>query len=635
MGNRDQHAQTKSISGHRFTLPVLRLGLLLAVVTSLSVSSTQAQHRVSGTVTSEGGPLPGVNIVIKGTAIGTTSNVEGYYELQAPVATDTLVFSFVGFVAQEVPIEGRSSIDVEMSADIEALEEVLVVGYGTQRARNVTGAIASVTSENIEELPVTGPDQALAGQIAGVHVNQGNGIPGGGAQVQIRGVGAIGAGAEPLYVVDGFPLSSGGEQVRNPLNDIRPEDIESISILKDASAAAIYGSRAANGVVLITTKTGLEQTPEFGVTLSTGVQQIPEQNRPDMMNAAEFAQFQKERIEDQIRYEQGREPTPEDIPEAYRNPEALGEGVNWFEEITRPAPMQEISAFVSGGTRRVSAYVSGGYLRQAGVVEFTDYDRFSLRANVRASLSERLRVGLNVSPTYSVQNLPTEGGGGIWTESFGQNAGAFSIGQALVLSPIGSVRDENGNYVPMVGSPGTFLFPNPVQALDALSDETTVFRTIATSFAEYDLAEGLTLRTSLNADRFSRRIEIFRPSVIGSLFSPPPRIPSGALTEMSYLNWLNENTLSFSRTFGMNHSLDLLAGTSVQVQNTESNGFTGEEFPDDDIQALNAAARVVVDPGQTFIEVPVRTAKSMGHVPFVGCRVANLVRALHGGRPMA
>jgi TonB-linked SusC/RagA family outer membrane protein len=480
--------------------------------------------------------------------------------------------------------EGREAVvDFRLKAQAIELEAVVAVGYGTRRSADVTGSVAAVQSENIQSLPVAGIDRALAGQVAGVQISQANGIPGGGPQLQIRGVGAIGAGTQPLYVVDGFPLSTTSSEISNPLNDIPPNDIESISVLKDASAAAIYGSRGANGVILITTKSGQSGRPRIEVSTYTSTQQIPMRGRPDLMNAQEFAQFRKEAIEDRIRFEEGREPTLEDIPEIYRNPEALGEGINWFNEITRPAPMRNLNVSVSGGSPTLSAYVSGGYLKQDGVVKETGYDRYSLRANIRANPSDRFNAGFSVASTFSRRNLLAEGGRGRYEDGFGS---------ALVTSPIGTVTNADGSYVPMIGSPGTFLYPNPLLTLRQLEDETTNFRAIGAVFGEYALLDRVKVRSSLNVDWSDARTETFHPSTIGYLGRPPPVTPWGEYATSNYVNWLSENTLSYSGTFRESHSIDALVGASVQVQRGDSGNFRGDDFPDDDIRTLNAAARI-------------------------------------------
>ena len=251
---------------------------------------------------------------------------------------------------------------------------------------------------------VEGVDKALAGQVAGVQVLQSNGVPGGGPQIQVRGVGAIGAGSQPLFVVDGFPLSQNASETRNPLNQIAPNDIESITVLKDASSAAIYGSRAANGVVVITTKSGGNHAPTARMDYAVGIQTVPKRYLPDVMNGVEFAQFMKEVNEDAIRYSQKREPTINDVPVEYRDPsQYAGKSTNWLDLITRSAPTHTLNASVSGGTQNISGYLSGGLLNEQGVIVGTDYRRASMRASVNATPHPKCRVSLNLAPTYELR----------------------------------------------------------------------------------------------------------------------------------------------------------------------------------------------------------------------------------------
>lgn len=565
-----------------------------------SASSVWAQ---TGTITGivvdaeTQGPLPGVNVVLVGRPIGAATDAEGRYTLAglAP-GTYALRASFVGYqdqVQEGIVVRAGEVVTVNFALRPTAvgLEEVVVIGYGTRRWRDVTGSVASVSTEGLNLMPVTGPDQALAGRVAGLQVLQGSGIPGGGPQIQVRGVGAIGAGNQPLFVVDGFPLPSSTNEIRNPLNDINPEDIEAITVLKDASAAAIYGSRAANGVVIITTKSGRGQRPTVTINSSLGVQHIPAERRPDIMNAREFAQWMKEKYEDHVRIDLGREPTLEDIPEPYRYPESI-QGVDWFDAVTRPALMSDLNVSVSGGSQRVTAYFSAGVLRQEGVLKNTDFTRYSLRANLRFHPSEAINLGLNVSPVFTQRNLPVQGGGGIWDETFARNAGALSMGQILVTCPIARIDDVQ------VGCPGTFSWPNPVKALESLKFGTESARLVGSSFIEVMPFSSLRLRSQLNTEVFGSETQFYRPSTIGQINSPPPLSPQGRYQTSSYVNWLNENTANWSLSAG-HHAIEVLLGSSFQKHTQRNGSFTGQEYPGDEVQTLNAAARIT---GATSIE---------------------------------
>ncbi|WPP50057.1 SusC/RagA family TonB-linked outer membrane protein [Catalinimonas niigatensis] len=540
---------------------------------------------IRGSVTDAAGgdPLPGVNVLLKGTARGTVTNAEGKYHLEVGTKDSALVFSSVGYMTQEAAIGAQTILNIALPAGIQSLSEVVVVGYGTQRSEEVTGSVATINMQNVEDIPVAGLDQQLAGQVAGVQISTSNGIPGGGPQVQIRGVGAVGAGSQPLYVIDGFPLSSTSSERFNLMNDIPLEDIASVSILKDASATAIYGSRGANGVIIITTKRGQKEEPRIQMSAYSGLQAVTERGSPDLMNAREFAQFRKEAISDRIRYEEGREPDETDIPEVYRKPEQLGEGTNWFDEMTRIAPIQNIHLSVGGGGEKLSSYFSAGYFRQQGVVLATGYQRFSFRANIDAKLSERLKVGLNLAPTFSLRKRAVSGGLGRGEEGFGEG---------LVASPIPPVYHEDGSYNVMISSPGTFEYPNPVMVLKEVEDNTSRVRTLISTFAEYTILDHLTFKSTFNVDWQNEKQEYFHPSIVGYRFQTPPTVPTARYVSHTFLNWLNENTLTYQNKFGDGHTLNGLLGYTVQKQTLELGNFTGYDFPDDEVRTFNAAGRI-------------------------------------------
>ncbi|MFH5834306.1 SusC/RagA family TonB-linked outer membrane protein [Halalkalibaculum sp. DA3122] len=541
---------------------------------------------VSGQVTdaASGDPLPGVNVVVKGTTTGTSTDSEGGFELGVPSLQDTLVFSFIGYQTQEVPINGRTNIDVALQTQAVAGEELVVVGYGTQQEQDVTGSVESVTMEKVSEQVVTGGDELLAGQVSGVNVNQPAGIPGGGPTIEIRGIGAVGAGSQPLYVIDGFPISGSSSVVSNPLSNIPAEDIESITVLKDASATAIYGSRGANGVIMIETKKGTSGQMQVQISAYTGWQQVRQQEKPDLMNARQFAQFQKERISDQIRFQENREPTMDDIPEEYRNPEQYGEGTDWYDEVTRMAPMQNLRFNISGGSDNIQSYISGAFLTQEGVVLGTDYQRFSLRANVNATISDKLSAGINLAPTFSNRAQVAIGGAG---------RGEPGFGTALVASPLEPVYNEDGSFNEMIGNTGTFNYPNPVLESQDIKNDSRTFNGLLNGYVEYNLLDELRFKTSANVEFSDGQVETFHPSNVGNLFQPPPVIPSGSFIASSGLNWATENTLTYQDEFLGSHSIEALLGFSVQQDRTTGANINGQDFADDEIKTLNAASRLL------------------------------------------
>lgn len=551
----------------------------------VNTSLHQEKIKVTGIVTdAEGLPIPGATVQVKGSTVATSTDQQGRYEIELERG-DTLVFAGVGLTSQEHVINGAGKQDVTLESSSEALSEVVIVGYGTQKQKDVTGSVGIVSMENTKGQAISSPDQALTGQISGVQVSTSNGTPGGGPKIQVRGIGAIGAGSQPLYVIDGFPVPSSSSERNNPLATLNPNDIESMTVLKDASATAIYGSRGSNGVILINTKRGSGGALRIDVSASTGLQEVPQKGRPNLMNAQEFAQFRKEAIEDQIRDEQGREPTIEDIPEEYRDPAALGKGIDWYDEVVRTAPMTDINVNFSGGNEHIRSFISTGYLKEKGVMLNSGFERFSIRANVDGDLLDKLKVGMNIAPTLTYLN------GGI----NGQGRDEFFE----ITTPVAQMYNADGSLNPYIVSSGAFGNPNPVLHLQERTNKNEKLKVLMSTFAEYSILDNLKFKTTFNVDYQDESNEYFRPSIIPNQNAPGPSIPSGEYGRAQYLNWANENTLNYELTTDNGHSLSALAGYSIQMQKLKNANFNGANFPDDDIQTLNAAARIT---GGTGIE---------------------------------
>ena len=443
-------------------------------------------------------PLANVQVVVVGTTLGAATNDAGRFTIGGVAAgTHTLRATLLGFGPQTRTVNVTDgavvSADFVMRHQAVELEAVVAVGYGTQTARNVTGSVVNVNMDRVQSQAVEGIDKALSGQIAGVQVLQSSGAPGGGPTIQVRGVGAIGAGGQPLFVVDGYPLANNGgsttngtTELRNPLNEIAPGDIESITVLKDASSAAIYGSRAANGVVVITTKTGRAGKPAARLDYSAGIQTIPKRYLPDVMNAQEFAQFMKELNEDNVRYNQKREPTLADVPAEYQNPASYaGGGTNWLDLVSRSAPTHNLNLSVSGGTESISGYLSGGVLNEQGTVLGTDYRRASMRASVNANPSPKLRLGLNIAPVFEIRNLPVTGGSGR-----GENG---SPAAASIITPLLGPYNTDGTWRAMLASPGMLLYPNPLMYLEQYKNRFQNLRGLVNGTVEFRPIDGLLL----------------------------------------------------------------------------------------------------------------------------------------------
>lgn len=550
----------------------LAMAQVWCVQTSYATGSSILQtHIVQGKVVSgeDGAGLPGVNVLVKGTTTGTTTDVNGNYTIEVPGSGAQLIFSFIGFVSQEIAVQGRSQIDVSLSPDIQALKEVVVVGYGTQIKQNVTGAISTIDADEMKDMPVQQVGQRLQGKLPGVRIYQTTGTPGAGISFRIRGQASINAGNAPLIVIDGFPTANG-------LDAISPEEIETISVLKDASAASLFGSRGANGVILITTKKGKAGQTRLDFSSYFGVQQVPERGRPDIMNAREFAQFKKEWYEDAAihsGYTGG-------VPERYQNPEEYGpnDGTDWFDVLLRDARTQGYNLSLSSGSEKLSSFINLNYSEQEGVMLNTFAERVTARANNVYRISDKLNVGLNLSGSFrSSQNFSTDG---YWQ----------IINGAFLMDPTIEYRNEDGTLPISFTSPGMFPNPNWYRVLTERENPLKQANFVANTFAEYEIIPGLSYKLSANIDMGNTNNRSWNPSTAqGGMFVAPPQPATGSYVTSNYNLWQVENTLNYSKTFGK-HNIDAFVGHSVQQSTGESSAITAREFPDDNIGWANAAA---------------------------------------------
>jgi TonB-linked SusC/RagA family outer membrane protein len=543
---------------------------------------------VSGKVTSSDNSqgLPGVSILVKGTTIGTASDGEGNYKIRVPDEKAVLVFSFIGYVAEEVAVNGRSVINMALVPDIKSLSEVVVVGYGTQKKTDVTGSVATLSAEKIKDLPVQSVDQAMVGQMAGVQVSQTSGAPGGGMQVRIRGTGSISAGNEPLYVIDGFPVQGSFNQNYNPLTTINPSDIESINVLKDASSTAIYGSRGSNGVVIITTKRGRAGKPKVDLDIYTGMQQIERYTK--MMNAQEFAEASIESRN--IFYTQiiggnindTNEERMKKTPNAYAQIPTLFStspyDTDWQKAYYRTAPMRNYQLTVSGGTDKLTYAIGGGYFKQEGIIPNSDLVRYSVRTNLEARVNEKIKVGINLAPTFKTSKI---------VDLEGHPCCGGTVLAALTYLPQLPVRYDDGRYSTMTNmGEGFLILENPlVNALEENRNQMDT-RLLGTIYGDYSIFKDLTLRISVGADINNSREDRFRSSRIGNPGQPAPTIPSGFSNANTYYNWLNENTLTYTKTLG-DHSLNVLTGFTAQKAKFFNTNVTAINFPNDLVTTLN------------------------------------------------
>ncbi len=590
------------------------LARLLLLFSTFLISLSSMAQTLSGVVTSteNNEPLPGVNVVQKGTRNGAVTNVKGEFTLNMNAAgAAALTFSFIGYVAEEVAVNNQTTFSVQLKPGNKTLNEVVVIGYGTARKGDVTGAVASFDAKTLDQRPLLRVDQALVGQLAGVQVKQTSGGLGKGFSIQVRGNGSITAGSEPLYVIDGFPLATaapntaGGYSTGNPLDNMNPNDIESVQVLKDAASAAIYGSRAANGVVLITTKKGNSGRARISVNTYAGY--LERTRKLDMLSADEWVDRSTEMINAQwvasaanrtasqtneqrrvlLNLPVGQVNTGFMTDDRWAMPGHPGlRYIDWQDEAFRRGMVQNHQLSASGGNDFVRYYVSGNYTRQEGMVINTDYTAYSARANVEVNASKKLKIGMNLAPTFSINNDPgVEGKDNI-------------LHQLVSFTP---VQEDTMGVYPNVGNNGQYRWsvsPNsPIGKLQSIVGETKRFRTIGSLFAEYQLVKGLFFKTTINLDNTDNSAKTYVPySVASSLAARLAQLTTltgGSYNSYRKRTFVNENTLSYAKTIGNHHTVNVLGGYSYNTDKLETATLNANGgFSNNSITTLNAANAV-------------------------------------------
>lgn len=537
-------------------------------------SPTMQVADVSGTVTDENGAgLPGVSVVLKGTSRGSTTDVNGRYRLavSADGSGAVLVFSFVGYQRQEVPIGGRSVVDVRMVVSDASLSEVVVVGYGTQNRRDVTSAITSVQGRDIQNVPVTSLDAVLQGKAAGVQVVQNSGAPGNEVYVRIRGNGSLFGENRPLYVIDGVPmnniaagaspLEAGGQRITTQ-NDINPADIESIEILKDAAAAAIYGSRAGNGVILITTKRGRAGRSKIDFNAYTGVASVVK--RLPLLNGDQFVDLYQESINN---YNATR-PTGLPAIAIDTTVRKTGLNTNWQDEVFQDAPISNYALSIAGGADKIRHFISLGYFDQKGTVKGQEYNRFNGRINLDFNATDKLKIGVNLTASRSFnKRIPND----FSSESV--------MGLALVQNPNNPVYNPDGSYYRDRRG-----VRNPVQLLNEYRQQSIQNRYVGNIYGEYDIIPNLRFKTSLGFDHMNEKGDYYIPRSITNGNAV------GAINMYETFLWVVENTLSYQKTIADNHTISALLGQSAQESTIRRFGAAGNNNATDVTQSISGFA---------------------------------------------
>ncbi|MFH5831929.1 SusC/RagA family TonB-linked outer membrane protein [Halalkalibaculum sp. DA384] len=527
---------------------------------------------VSGQVSdaASGEPLPGVNVVVKGTTTGTSTDSEGGFELNVPSLQDTLVFSFIGYQTQEVPINGRTNIEVALQTQAVSGEELVVVGYGTQQRKDLTGSVSSVGVEDFESGFNSNPEQLVQGKAAGVQINQASGAPGAQSRVRIRGTGSINAGNSPLYVIDGMPIdnnanpiattSVGGQSSMNPLSTINPSDIESIEILKDASATAIYGARGANGVIIITTKDGREG---FSVNYNgyVGIQDIA--NKLDLLGPMEYVS-----VMNGIAEMDGESPvfTQSEIGQ-------IGSGTDWQEEIYRTAPVQNHQISFSRGIEDTRYYVSFNMFNQDGLVVNSNMRRYNGRFNIEHQSGDNINFGLKFTTSLIENERAPQG--------TGTNEFAGVIGAALEWDPTYPIYNSEGEYI----RHSTITIDNPMALSNGVSQFDRTNRTIGNAYVEYDIMENWSAKLNFGTDRQNIRSDAYS-STLTIAGEGAGGIADVVNSESN--DYVADFTTNYQTVFNDIHDLSILGGITYQkfinrYQSSEASGFPSDATKTDNL----------------------------------------------------
>ena len=528
------------------------------ITTSQAVQQTK---KITGNISDAMGPIIGATVKVKGTKNAAVTDMDGNYTLNV-AAGQTVEVSYVGYLTKSFKVGGQNKYDITLTEDNNNLQEVVVVGYGTMKKSDLAGASASMDEKTLKQTPITNVDQAFQGKISGVNAVQTSGQPGSAVAVSVRGIATINANSEPLYVVDGVifnsqsnsgaslglgdKLGNGSHSAVSPLSLINPSDIVSMEVLKDASATAMYGSRGANGVIIVTTKQGAEGKAQVNITASEGFQ-FQNSGKFEMCTASEYAMLQNE-ANLNINPDGGL---------VYDDPASFGKGTNWFDEIFRVASVRDYQVAVSGGTEKVRYNLSAGYFQQDGIIKENSYDRFTLRANNSYKINKHLTIGHNLSASFS--------------HTKNENKGV--VKSAYKLSPIITPYDENGNF----SDPQVASTANPLATLHYMNSDNWKDRIVGSAFLNWEVIKGLNFKTSLGIDYINGRSRNFTPKYYISEYQ---KVDENSLSKTwtRDFTWLWENILTYDWQINDKNRLNLLGGITAQKYTNEKLGGSGRNF---------------------------------------------------------
>ena len=502
----------------------------------------------TGTVTdTKGEPLIGVSIVMKGTTTGTVSDINGKFSLQSISQNPTIAFSYIGYESKEISPKSSEILQIELRETNKQLEDVVVVGYGTMRKKDLTGSVALVKSSDIKSLPVPSVSDALQGRAAGVQVIT-SGAPGSDAVFRIRGTGTIN-NANPLVVIDGFPIDGG-------LNQLNMDDVESIQVLKDASATAIYGSRGANGVIIVTTKHGIGAKSQINFSYSLGLQNAT--NRIKMLDASQFASMHNEMLANA-----GKMQNPN-----FADPASLGTGTDWLGAFFQSAPMQNYSVNYSDGTDKSSIYISGNYFSQDGIVIGTGYKKFTFQLNTDSKITSFLKFGNSLTLNYDFKN-----------------SGDYSVRNAMLALPTQSIIYDDNTYTGPLGDPKySGDITNPIGTARTVKNSTDGYNLMGNIYGELEIIKGLKFKSTFGIQANFWNSQTWSPK---RAWDTSINLQSSLSEQYNKnLTWLWDNTFTYDKTFGK-HKLGIMAGTSAQENRYNYMNGSIQSFASDQINQLS------------------------------------------------
>jgi len=565
--------------------------LLILILFSLKICA-QVSTEIKGKITDDKQvPLDGATIVEKGTQNIVTSKIDGSFTIKIRnTANFSLLVSYVNYSTTEIKFTAKPAglITVSLKALKSELDDVVVIAYGSTTKRQVSNSIVSISAKQVEDIPVGSPAEAMIGLVAGATIATPTGEPGQNPYIRIRGLGSISAGNNPLFIVDGYPLGNADN-----FYNISPADIQSIQILKDAAATALYGSRGANGIVSVTTKRGVAGKTKFAANIYHGIANASK--KIELLNRDQYVAY---------------------IKEAYANsnttfPAALVDSTqyadtDWQDAIFRTGSQDNFQISASGGSDAAKFYLTGSYFKQNGIIKGTSFDRALLRASFDAKLSSKLKIGITLAPNFSTTyTQPVQGN---FNNATFNNGGPSNVGaavtDALLMAPLFPVRTSNGDYGQQVNSLGGAIslgIFNPVATLDLYKDKMNAFKGIMISFLEYQILKNLTFKTSLGGEALFSRRDYYVPSTLATGSAPSANLSNPLLTGISSAqinsntyNWVWENTLNYTKIIRSSHKIEALLGYGAQKNTTESSTVTGKSssYTSNSVQMVTGAGTI-------------------------------------------